>query len=107
MSGDPFLRITTSARVFERPISVERAVAYVEQWLTRPVVSTVRPGKSHRTILRNLPLDSERGGNLTTDAHIAALAIEYGYTVYSADNDFKRFAGMRHINPLTANSLPH
>ncbi len=39
-------------------------------------------------------------GNLTTDAHIAALSLEHGYTVYSADNDFKRFPGVRHINPL-------
>ncbi len=60
----------------------------------------VTPGKSHWTLLRNLLLDSGTGGNLTTDAHIAALAIEYGYTVYSTDNDFKRFTGMRHINPL-------
>ncbi|MDR3555986.1 MAG: PIN domain-containing protein [Syntrophobacteraceae bacterium] len=102
-----FLRLTTSSRVFERPMSVERAVAYVEEWLAQPVVSTVTPGKRHWTILRNLLLDSGTGGNLTTDTHIAALAIEYGYTVYSTDNDFKRFAGMRHINPLTVNSQPH
>lgn len=43
-------------------------------------------------------------GNLTTDAHIAALAIEQGYAVYSADNDFKRFAGIHHINPLVSAS---
>jgi uncharacterized protein len=95
-----FLRLTTNARIFERPLSVERAVAYVEEWLAQPAVTTVTPGKSHWMILRNLLRDSGTGGNLTTDAHIAALAIEYGHTVYSTDNDFKRFKGLRHINPL-------
>lgn len=99
-----FLRLTTSTQVFERPLSVERAVAYVEEWLAQPVVTTVTPGRSHWIILRNLLLDSGTGGNLTTDTHIAALAIEYGYVVYSTDNDFKRFTGMRHINPLMLNS---
>ena len=55
-------------------------------------------------ILRSLLLDSGTGGNLTTDAHIAALAIEYGHAVHSTDNDFKRFNGMRHINPLAVKS---
>jgi len=99
-----FLRLTTNARIFERPLSVERAVAYVEEWLAQPVVTTVTPGKSHWAVLRNLLLDAGTGGNLTTDAHIASLAIEYGYTVYSTDNDFKRFPGIRHINPLAVQS---
>lgn len=95
-----FLRLTTNARIFERPLSVDQAVAYVEEWLAQPVVTMVTPGKSHWTVLRNLLLDSGTGGNLTTDAHIAALAIEYGCAVCSTDNDFKRFTGVRHINPL-------
>ncbi len=95
-----FLRLTTSSRVFQRPLPVEHALAYVEEWLAQPVVATIAPGQGHWMILRNLLLDSGTGGNLATDAHIAALAIEYGCTVYSTDNDFKRFAGIRHINPL-------
>lgn len=99
-----FLRLTTSARFFERPLSVARAVAYVEQWLAQPVVTTVTPGRGQWMILRNLLLDSGTGGNLTTDTHIAALAIEYGYAVCSTDNNFKRFSAIRHINPLTLNT---
>ncbi len=95
-----FLRLTTNPRIFERPLSVERALAYVEEWLAQPMLTMVTPGKSHWTILRNLLLESGTGGNLTTDAHIAALAIEYGYTICSTDNDFKRFPGVRHMNPL-------
>jgi hypothetical protein len=54
------------------------------------------------TILRNLLLQTGMAANLTTDAHIAALALEQGYGVYSADNDFRRFPGVKHINPLSA-----
>lgn len=96
-----FLRLTTSARVFERPLTVEQAVAYIDEWLAQPLVTTVTPGKGHWMILHNLLTISGTGGNLTTDAHIAALAIEHGYTVYSTDNDFRRFSGLCHVNPLS------
>ncbi|MEA3290902.1 MAG: hypothetical protein U9Q71_01100 [Pseudomonadota bacterium] len=46
-------------------------------------------------------MSSGTAGNLTSDEHLAALAIEHGCTVYSADNDFKRFAGITHVNPLS------
>jgi len=49
-----FLRLTTSTRVFERPLTVEQSVAYIEEWLAQPVVTMVTPGKSHWRILRNL-----------------------------------------------------
>lgn len=95
-----FLRITTGRRIFERPLTVESANAYVDQWLSQPVVTIVVPGIGHWSILRNLLAQTGTGGNLTTDAHIAALALEYGCTVYSSDNDFKRFVGLSHVNPL-------
>ncbi|MEQ1591919.1 MAG: PIN domain-containing protein [Thiobacillaceae bacterium] len=56
----------------------------------------------HWAILRNLLLQTGMAANLTTDAHIAALALEQGYRVYSADNDFRRFPGLKHVNPLSA-----
>lgn len=97
-----FLRLTTNPRLFARPLSVEQASGYLDEWLSLPMVRPVSPGTGHWAVLRNLLAASGTGGNLTTDAHIAALAIEQGYTVYSADNDFKRFAGLRHVNPLQA-----
>lgn len=97
-----FLRITTSARIFERPLASEQAGAYLDAWFALPVVKPVVPGPGHWGILKSLLAASGTGGNLTTDAHIAALALEQGYTVYSADNDFKRFPGLRYINPLQA-----
>lgn len=95
-----FLRVTTNPRVFSRPLSIERAGLYVDEWLSLPIVRSVVPGNGHWAILRSLLAHCGAGGNLTTDAHIAALALEQGYAIYSADHDFGRFAGLRHINPL-------
>lgn len=95
-----FLRLTTSRRVFEHPLTPERALGYIDEWLAQPVAEPLRPGPHHWSILRNLLDAAGTAGNLTTDAHIAALALEHGYAVYSADNDFQRFAGIKHVNPL-------
>lgn len=101
-----FLRLTTSRHIFERALTVQDATAYVDQWLSQPVVTVPAPGSSHWRILRNLLLQTGSGGNLTTDAHLAALALEHGYTVCSCDHDFKRFPGLKHIDPLVAPSKP-
>jgi uncharacterized protein len=95
-----FLRITTRASVMNKPLRAERAIAYIDSWLAQPQVALVRPGEQHWAILRNLLQASGTSGNLTSDAHLAALAIEQGYTVYSADNDFRRFGGLTVVNPL-------
>lgn len=95
-----FLRLTTNPRVFGRPLSIEHAGAYMDEWLSLPIVRSVVPGNGHWAILRNILAQSGAAGNLTTDAHLAALALEHGYAVYSADHDFGRFAGLRHIDPL-------
>lgn len=97
-----FLRICTSPRIFPRPLMLDQAMAYVDEWLAQPPVRLVAPGTGHWAILRNLLRQNGTTGNLTTDSHIAALALEYGYDVYSADNDFRRFPGLKHINPLSA-----
>jgi len=95
-----FLRITTLKRLTRNALSSERAIAYVDSWLAMPHVSLVLPGEQHWPILRNLIQLSGTAGNLTSDAHLAALAIELGYTVFTADNDFSKFAGVSVVNPL-------
>ena len=95
-----FLRLTTRPGIMRYPMPSEDALDYVNSWLKQPYVTLVGPGPNHWPILRNLLLASGTAGNLTSDAHIAALALEHGATIYSADNDFKRFSGVRHINPL-------
>jgi toxin-antitoxin system PIN domain toxin len=95
-----FLRISTSPRVFDRPLEIEVASAYVSEWLAIPAVRLVAPGVGHWSIFRQLVAQTGTNGNLTTDAHLAALAIERGASLYSADHDFKRFPGLVHVNPL-------
>ena len=95
-----FLRVTTRPGYMRNPLSPEKALAYVESWLEQPFVAPVGPGQHHWPILSNLLRSTGTAGNLTSDAHIAALALEHGYSVYSADNDFKRFPGITHINPI-------
>jgi hypothetical protein len=95
-----FLRLCTNPRVFPRPLSPDAAIGYVDEWLAQPPVRLVVPGPGHWAVLRNLLLQAGMSGNLTTDAHIAALALEHGCSICSADNDFQRFPGVKHINPL-------
>ena len=95
-----FMRVTTRPGFMRSPLSPERALAYLNGWLEQPFVEAIGPGQHHWSILTNLLRSTGTAGNLTTDAHIAALALEHGYRIYSADNDFKRFPGITHVNPL-------
>ena len=95
-----FLRISTNRRIFPRPLSVEDAVGVVEGWLDRPGVRCLEPTERHWPILRRLLGTLGAAGNLTTDAHLAALALENGATLCSTDNDFARFPELRWRDPL-------
>ena len=95
-----FLRITTRPGIMRQPLSPEGAVGFIDEWLAQPYVSVLEPGEHHWPILRNLLKTTGTAGNLVSDAHLAALAIEHGCTVYSTDHDFKRFPGVEHVNPL-------
>jgi uncharacterized protein len=95
-----FLRITTHPRIMHNPLTTVAALNYADEWLAQSCVITVVPGEHHWPILRQLISASGTAANLTSDAHLAALAIEHGYAVYSTDHDFKRFSGLKHVNPL-------
>ena len=95
-----FLRVTTRRGILANPLTVERAVAYVEIWLQQPFVDPIAPGPGHWPILRHLLQATGTAGNLTSDLHLAAMAIELGAPIYSADHDYQRFAGLDHVNPL-------
>lgn len=101
-----FVRMTTSARVVPRPVSVDLACAAVERWLARPGVNVLHPGERHAEIVFGLLRGLGTGGNLTTDAHLAALAFEFDLELYSTDADFARFPGLRWRNPLAAARRP-
>lgn len=94
------LRISTQRRLMQQPLSPTQAIELVEGWLEHPQVTVVQPGPSHWSILRLLIQGTGTAGNLTMDAHLAALAIEHNATLCSADSDFRRFPGLRFLNPL-------
>jgi uncharacterized protein len=96
-----FLRLSTKPGLFPRPLSNAQAFDLVEEWLAMPLVSVPQPGPGHAGHLRALLLHAGTGGDLTSDAHLAALAIEYVAEICTADRDFSRFAGVRWRNPLT------
>lgn len=81
-------------RVFQRPIPIDAALTLVESWLERSNVMALVAGQNRWSILRSLISGTGSAGNLTTDAHLAALAIERGYELCSTDSDVARFAGL-------------
>jgi toxin-antitoxin system PIN domain toxin len=95
-----FLRLTTRPGLFRNPLSIETALALVTAWLDQPGVTLIQAGPRHLAILRQLLLPLGTGGNLTSDAHLAALAIEHGAELCSSDTDFARFPGLKWKNPL-------
>lgn len=95
-----FVRLSTRAQIFTAPLSSDQAFDLVDGWLSRPAVQVVHPGPRHASLMRGLLQPLGTAGNLTTDAHLAALAIEHGAELCSADPDFVRFPGLRWANPL-------
>ncbi|MEW6428250.1 MAG: type II toxin-antitoxin system VapC family toxin [Thermodesulfobacteriota bacterium] len=95
-----FIRISTNARILPRPLSVQQAMSLMDEWLHHPPVTTLAPTENHWQIFSEIIATVGRAGNLTTDAHLAALAVEHGATLCSTDNDFGRFPLVRWINPL-------
>lgn len=95
-----FLRLTTRAGFFQRPLAVDDAFDLLDRWLQQPSVTVPEPGLRHLQTMRDLISPLGTGGNLTSDAHLAALAIEFGAELCSADNDFSRFRQLRWRNPL-------
>jgi uncharacterized protein len=94
-----FLRIGTSQGL-RNPYSLPEALEIVDSWLERPQVQILSPGPNHWPIFRQLCIEVSASGRLTTDVHLAALAIEHGARFCSNDQDFARFKGLDWHNPL-------
>ena len=95
-----FVRVASHPRVLDPPLPVEVALARVEGWLARPHVHFVQPGPRHLEIAFSLLRQIGTASNLTTDAQLAALAIEHQGEVHSNDADFGRFPRLRWVNPI-------
>ena len=95
-----FLRVTTHPRVMPKPISAFAAMKIVDGWMKQPQVRLLEPTERHWAILRELLAPFGMAGNVTSDAHLAALAIEHGAELVSADHDFARFPRLRFTHPF-------
>jgi len=101
-----FLRLTTRAGISAKPLSIEAALDVLSEWLDHPNISILQPGPQHAHILNTLHVRTGASGNLTTDAHLAALAMEHGAQLCSFDHDFARFTGLKWGEPLIRGRLP-
>ena len=96
-----FIRMATNPRLFEVPVTPADAIRVVRSWLDQPGVEILSPGERHGDIVFQLIEEAGVAGNLTSDAHLAAIAIEYQAELASNDRDFGRFRGLRWFNPLS------
>jgi toxin-antitoxin system PIN domain toxin len=101
-SLNAFVRISTHPRASSHPLKPDLAWGIVEDWLAAPTVWVPGPTERHATVLGTLMRKYRPAGNLVPDAHLAAIAMEHGLEVCSADTDFARFTEVRWQNPLAA-----
>ena len=90
-----FVRVSTQRGILKTPLSPANALELMDAWLSHPRARILQPTERHGDILARLLLVAGTAGNLTNDAHLAALAIEHGATVGSFDQDFKKFPGIK------------
>ncbi len=95
-----FVRLVSNPRIFQRPLPASEAWTQVEEWLACRNVWVPEPTERHGEILSALLQSVGNRSNLIPDAHLAALAMEYGLILCSSDADFSRFEGLRWRNPL-------
>lgn len=95
-----FLRIVTNGRIYERPMRMEEALEVVNSWMEQPNVRAVGPGPQHWKLVQEQLIAADATSRMVTDAHFAALAVEYGATLFTTDRDFARFPALRWTNPL-------
>lgn len=94
-----FIRISTNPRLFNSPLTIDEATGYISSWLQLPPVRIITPCEGHWEIVEKLLKQAGTAGDLTTDAHLAALALEWDCTIYSTDTDFARFQGLKWKQP--------
>jgi len=95
-----FVRIAINPKVFESPLNAVQAFELVDRWLAEPQVQPVYESGGHSRRFRDLLVESGGGSRVSTDAHIAAIALENRATLVSCDNDFRRFRKLKVENPL-------
>ncbi len=95
-----FMRVSTNSKLWERPPTPEEAFDRVAEWLQISSAVLIGPGQRHLSIMRSLALQSGAKGPMLSDVALAAIAIEHAAILASTDRDFRRFSGLRWVNPL-------
>jgi uncharacterized protein len=97
-----FVRIATNPRAVRQPLSGPDACGIVSSWLERPSVAVIGAGDRFWEIFQAQVSEAQVSGPLVTDAALAALALEHGATLCSTDRDFRRFEGLKLLDPSHA-----
>jgi len=97
-----FLRIGTNPRLHRRAMTLAEAAGCVQSWLDQPCVRIIQPTETHWKIFQQMLRVGNAAGNLVSDAHLAALAVEHNCVLQSNDTDFARFRGLKWSNPIAA-----
>lgn len=95
-----YIRISTNPRVYEQPLALDEAVERVQSWLDQPCVRMIQPTERHWAVYQDMLKGGQAAATLVPDAHLAALAVEHGCVLYSADADFARFPKLKWKNPI-------
>ncbi len=95
-----FVRVTTNRKLFEEPYTTDEAFDVVANWLTAPGSYIVHPGEEHLRIVKQIAKANKLSGADLTDAHLAAIAVEYGMFLATTDRNFPTFDGLKLIDPL-------
>ena len=95
-----FLRIGTNARLHQRPLTVRESSNRVQSWFEQPCVRLIHPTDQHWSLFQKLLKEGNAVGNLVSDAHLAALAVEHNCVLHSTDHDFARFPSLKWKNPI-------
>ncbi len=101
LSIKAFLRVATNRKLPGERLTVDEAAQLVDSWLGQPNVRVLGPGDGHWPLMRQMMIEGQASGPLVSDAHLAALTIEYGGVLHTTDRDFSRFPALRWTNPLT------
>ena len=97
-----FIRIATNPRLHQRPLTLKEACERVQTWFEQPCVRLIQPTELHWSLFQKMLKDGHAVGNLVSDAHLAALAVEHNCVLQSTDTDFARFPGLKWENPIGA-----
>ena len=96
-----FVRVVTNRGLTGMRVTAQDALGAVEEWIQSPNVQVLVPGDRHWPVFRRMLVEGQASGPLVSDAEIAALTIEYGGVLHTADRDFARFPGLKWVNPLS------